>query len=52
MAKIQAGDPEAAWDLFIERYRRLIFAAIRFHAKDYDDASAREQGRLRRGQPD
>jgi len=33
-----AGDgSEAAWDLFLDRYRRLIFAAIRHYAQDYDD---------------
>lgn len=30
--------PEAAWDLFLGRYRRLIFAAIRHYGQDYDDA--------------
>src|SRR6058998_4010120 len=29
--------PDAAWDLFLDRYRRLIFAAIRHYAQDYDD---------------
>lgn len=28
-AKLAEGDSEAAWDLFIDRYRRLIFAVIR-----------------------
>jgi RNA polymerase sigma factor (sigma-70 family) len=36
-APLAAGDPEAAWDLFIERYRRLIFAAIRHYAADSED---------------
>ena len=27
----------AAWDLFLGRYRRLIFSAIRHYAQDYDD---------------
>jgi hypothetical protein len=27
IAPLEAGDPEAAWDLFIERYRRLIFGS-------------------------
>ena len=36
-AELQQGRPEAAWDLFIGRYRRLIFAAIRHYAQDYDD---------------
>jgi len=34
---LEAGDPEAAWDLFIERYRRLIFAAIRHYTSDHDE---------------
>jgi RNA polymerase sigma factor (sigma-70 family) len=28
---------DPAWDLFIARYRRLIFASIRHYAQDYDD---------------
>lgn len=34
---MSAGRPEAAWDIFIGRYRRLIFAGIRHYAQDYDD---------------
>src|SRR3989441_6530801 len=37
MAQLQQAGPEAAWDLFLDRYRRLIFAAIRHYAQDYDD---------------
>ena len=37
IAPLEAGDPGAAWDLFIERYRRLVFSAIRHYARDYDD---------------
>lgn len=37
MAELQAGRPEVAWDRFLDRYRRLIFAAIRHYAQDYDD---------------
>jgi DNA-directed RNA polymerase specialized sigma24 family protein len=37
VAKLQRGQAEAAWDLFLDRYRRLIFAAIRHYADDYDD---------------
>lgn len=37
VAALQRGQPEAAWDLFLGRYRRLIFAAIRHYAQDYDD---------------
>ena len=36
-AELQQGRPEAAWDLFLGRYRRLIFSAIRHYAQDYDD---------------
>lgn len=36
-AELQQGRPDAAWDLFLGRYRRLIFAAIRHYAQDYDD---------------
>ena len=34
VAELQGGRPEAAWDLFLNRYRRLIFAAIRHYAED------------------
>lgn len=34
MAELQAGRPEVAWDRFLDRYRRLIFAAIRHYAQD------------------
>jgi RNA polymerase sigma factor (sigma-70 family) len=34
---LEAGDPEAAWDLFVERYRRLIFGAIRRYTGEPDD---------------
>jgi DNA-directed RNA polymerase specialized sigma24 family protein len=37
MVELRRGSREAAWDLFLERYRRLIFAAIRHYAQDYDD---------------
>lgn len=37
MAELQRGRVDAAWDLFLDRYRRLIFAAIRHYAQDYDD---------------
>src|SRR5438128_3632330 len=36
-AELASGKPDAAWDLFLDRYRRLIFAAIRHYAQDYDD---------------
>jgi len=35
--RLLAGDPDAAWDLFIGRYRRLIFAAIRHYTTDHDE---------------
>lgn len=28
---------DAAWDLFVSRYRRVIFAAIRHYTRDHDD---------------
>ena len=37
MKELQAGRADAAWALFIERYRRLIFSAIRHFARDPDD---------------
>ena len=37
VAELQRGKADAAWDLFLDRYRRLIFAAIRHYAQDYDD---------------
>src|SRR6266704_3332371 len=36
-AELRAGKPDAAWDMFLERYRRLIFAAIRHYAQDHDE---------------
>ena len=37
VSALRGKQPEAAWDLFLGRYRRLIFAAIRHYAQDYDD---------------
>jgi len=37
IAPLDAGDAERAWDLFVERYRRLIFGAIRRYTTDPDD---------------
>jgi len=37
IAPLAAGRSEAAWDLFIDRYRRLVFAAIRRYTTDPDD---------------
>lgn len=36
-AELQQSSPDTAWDLFLGRYRRLVFAAIRHYAQDYDD---------------
>jgi RNA polymerase sigma factor (sigma-70 family) len=64
-AKLEAGDPDGAWDLFVERYRRLIFAAIRHYTTEHDEVMdvfaqvceslrAQDLARLRRylAQPD
>jgi RNA polymerase sigma factor (sigma-70 family) len=37
VAELQRGGSDRAWDLFLDRYRRLVFAAIRHYAQDYDD---------------
>lgn len=37
IAPLSAGQLDVAWDAFIGRYRRVIFAAIRHYAQDYDD---------------
>ena len=34
---LQQGQLEVAWDRFLARYRRLIFASIRHYTQDYDD---------------
>jgi RNA polymerase sigma factor (sigma-70 family) len=36
-AKLDDNDSVAAWDLFVEQYRRLIFATIKHVAHDHDD---------------
>ena len=36
-ALLGRGQVDAAWDLFVSRYRRLIMASIRHYAQDYDD---------------
>lgn len=57
--KLRAGDPQGAWDLFHERYRRLILTTIRRLVSHHDDVmdvyaslcqalSAGECARLRR----
>jgi RNA polymerase sigma factor (sigma-70 family) len=35
--ELARGQVDRAWDLFLTRYRRLIFAAIRHYSQDYDD---------------
>ena len=37
LEKLKAGDTEAAWDLLIERYHRLIAATVRHYAEGYDE---------------
>jgi len=37
-ARLSQGETQAAWDLFIDRYRRLIFATIRRTIQDHEDA--------------
>jgi len=37
IAPLETGDPERAWDYFVERYRRLIFGAIRHFTGEPDD---------------
>ena len=34
---LQESRLDAAWELFLDRYRRLIFSAIRHYVQDYDD---------------
>jgi RNA polymerase sigma factor (sigma-70 family) len=51
LASFKAGDSEAAWNLFIDEYRRLIFATIRHYTRDHDevmDAFAEVCAALRR----
>jgi RNA polymerase sigma factor (sigma-70 family) len=38
MVELRRGNSDAAWDLFVARYRRVIFAAIHHYARDPDDA--------------
>lgn len=35
--ELARGRLDTAWDRFLDRYRRLIFAAIRHYARDHDD---------------
>jgi RNA polymerase sigma factor (sigma-70 family) len=50
LAALKAGNSEAAWNCFIDEYRRLIFATIRHYTRDHDevmDAFAEVCGALR-----
>ena len=35
--ELRAGRSDAAWDRFLDRYRRLVFSAIRHYVRDPDD---------------
>jgi len=37
LVELNAGRREAAWDAFLDRYRGLVFAAIRHYVHDHDD---------------
>lgn len=37
IAELRRGQQERAWDLFLDGYRSLLFAAIRHYAREYDD---------------
>lgn len=37
IARLHDHDPDGAWDLFVEQYRRLIFAAIRHYTTEHDE---------------
>ena len=37
IAELRRGQPESAWDRFLDGYRGLLFAAIRHYAREYDD---------------
>lgn len=39
IGELRRGNTDAAWDLFVARYRRVIFAAIHHYARDPDDAA-------------
>ncbi|HEX9165350.1 MAG TPA: sigma factor, partial [Gemmatimonadales bacterium] len=36
-AELLRGHPDAAWDSFLDRYRRLVFATIRHFVSDPDE---------------
>jgi RNA polymerase sigma factor (sigma-70 family) len=37
LTRLEDGDADGAWDVFLDRYRRLIFATIRHFVTEYDD---------------
>lgn len=37
LRELEARRPERAWDAFLDRYRRLVFATIRRFVEDHDD---------------
>jgi RNA polymerase sigma factor (sigma-70 family) len=37
LAALRAGDVEAAWDQFLNRYQPFILATVRHYVQDYDD---------------
>lgn len=37
LERLRAGDADGAWDLFLDRYRRLIFATIRHYTVEADE---------------
>jgi RNA polymerase sigma factor (sigma-70 family) len=37
LVELEAARREAAWDAFLDRYRGLVFAAIRHYVRDHDD---------------
>jgi RNA polymerase sigma factor (sigma-70 family) len=39
IGELRRGNTDAAWDLFVARYRRVIFAAIHQYARDPDDSA-------------
>ena len=39
ITELRRGNSDVAWDLFVDRYRRVIFAGIHHYAHDPDDAA-------------
>jgi len=50
VVELQGGRPEAAWDRFLERYRRLIFA-VRSPVRSVPERAARDPPGGIRGAP-